>query len=95
MANEASVDRELIDLFLRKSPRSKRPRPIAAPMPAIEKRPRAAEPLSKVVVPVTVLTPAVVVLVWRSNGTVAKTGAERAKATMIALYIMIVNLIRN
>ena len=92
------MDKELTDRFPL-SPRSKRPVPMAAAIPTTEKRPRAAVPLNKVVVPVTVVTAAapvpVVVVVCKSNGRVAKAGAARAKATIRDLYILEVNLVSN
>ena len=89
MANEESLDKELIDLF---------PLPLAKDAIAIvakRLRPRTAGPASKVVAPVTEVTAAapvpVVVVVCKINGRVAKVGAARPKATIRDLYILEVN----
>ena len=89
MANEESLDKELIDLF---------PLPLAKDAIAIvakRPRPRTAGPASKVVAPVTEVTAAapvpVVVVVCKINGMVAKAGAARTKATIRDLYILEVN----
>ena len=89
MANEESLDKELIDLF---------PLPLAKDAIAIvakRLRPRTAGPASKVVAPVTEVTAAapvpVVVVVCKINGRVAKAGAARTKATIRDLYILEVN----
>ena len=93
------MDKELIDRFPL-SPRSKRPVPMAAAIPTTEKRPRAAVPLNKVVVPIVEVTAAapvpVVTVFVKSNGNVAKAGAARTKATIRDLvYILEVNLVSN
>ena len=91
MANEESLDKELIDLF---------PLPLAKDAIAIvakRLRPRTAGPASKVVVAALATeTPAeLVTALCKINGTVAKAGAARAKATTRALYILDVNLVSN
>ena len=90
------MDKELIDRFPL-SPRSKRPVPMAAAIPTTEKRPRAAVPLNKVVVPIVEVTPAEEVTVFvKSKGMVAKAGPARAKAKIRDLvYILEVNLVSN
>ena len=86
---------QLVDLFPLPS-RSAAPIPTAAAIPTSEKRPSAAGPLNKVVVPTTEVTPEEVTVFCNSNGTVAKAGAARAKATISDLvYILEVNLVSN
>ena len=90
MANEESLDKELIDLFPLASLAKD-----AIAIVAKRLRPRTAGPASKVVAPVTEVTAAapvpVVVVVCKINGRVAKAGAARTKATIRDLYILEVN----
>ena len=80
-------------LLLRAASRKRRPMPIALAIPTTAKRPVAAEADKRVVDPVTVETPAAVVeVVSKIKGKVAKAGAARAKATMRTLYILMFSL---
>ena len=80
-------------LLERAASRKRRPMPIALAIPTTAKRPVAAEADKRVVDPVTVETPAAVVeVVSKIKGKVAKAGAARAKATMRTLYILMFSL---